>query len=115
FVGPPFECEPAELRAFLRGVGPGAHVLLPGGDLSQNGLELVLDRVHLHGHPGGTRLGTRPGGVTVVTGHGGSTGLSDLAQDASYLGFRRAEAELLALHSRFADRSGPAGAELHAV
>lgn len=96
FVGHPFEGEPAELQAFLSGVGPGAHVLLPGGDLSQNGLELVLDRVHLHGHPGGTRLGTRPGGVTVVTGHGGSTGLSDLALDASYLGFRSAEAELLA-------------------
>ena len=56
FVGVAFDGEPEDVGAFLGDLEPGTHALLPPGELSLPGLELVVDGVHLHGHPDGTLL-----------------------------------------------------------
>lgn len=85
FVGELFEGDPEELAPFLDSLQPGTHVLLPAGTISLEGLELVVDRVHLHGHPDGTTLELGSGGVAILVDHGGSAGLIDLRIDATYL------------------------------
>jgi len=90
FVGVAFDGEPEDVGTFLGDLEPGTHALLPPGELSLPGLELVVDGVHLHGHPDGTLLQLGAGGVVVIVDKGGAAGLSDMEVDGTYLAFRPA-------------------------
>lgn len=89
FVGHPFTGSASELQGALDDLGEGAHVLLPPGELALPGQELVIDLVHLYGHPEGTELSLDPGGgVLVATGGNGTAGLADVTVEGAYVALR---------------------------
>lgn len=89
FVGHAFSGAPEELQAALDDAGPGAHVLLPPGVIAMPGQELVVDRVHLYGHPDGTTMALDPGGgVVVATGVDGAAGLADVTLEGAHVTLR---------------------------
>ncbi len=95
FVGaettPEAAADAQRFQEFLDALAPGTHVLLPAGELGLAGHELIIDGVHLHGHPDGTSIELGSGGMVVIVSQGGAAGVSDLDVDGAYFELRSAD------------------------
>ncbi len=92
FVGaettPEAAADAQRFQEFLDALAPGTHVLLPAGELGLAGHELIIDGVHLHGHPDGTSIELGSGGVAVLVSQADSAGVYDLSVSGTYFDLR---------------------------